>query len=78
MINHTNILIKGQWYGCRNDAGYPIGDYGTRGSPIDNPQFGYDIRSSAAGAGRPKVGESRSHGVFCGSGFHPNGGQGKE
>ena len=78
MISHTNILIKGQWYGCSNDAGYSIGAHGSRGSPIDNPEFGYDIRSSAIGVGRPEVGESRSHGVFCGGGIYPNGGQRKE
>ena len=78
MISHTNILIKGQWYGCRNGSGYPIGADGAWGSPIDNTKFGHDIHSGAVGVGRPEMGKSGCHGIFCDSGLYSNGDQGKE
>ena len=78
MISHTNILIKGQWYGRRNGAGYPLGIDGAWRQALDNSKSGDDLCIGAAGFGRPEMGEGRSHGVFCGSGLYPNGDQGKE
>ena len=78
MMHHTNILIKGVWYGCRNDEGYPFGTDGVGRSPLDNFESWDDLYIGAAGFGRPKMGEGRSHGIFCNSGLYPNGDQGKE
>ena len=77
MITTHSILIKGQWYGCADDACHSFGTNGSWGSALDNFKSGDDLCISTAGFGRPKVGKGGSDGIFCGSGIYPNGGKRK-
>ena len=72
MINHTNILIRGQWYGCTNDEGNPLGFDGARRQVVDNYEPCDDIWIGAYRNGKPHLGASSNSGFLCSSGFHSN------
>ena len=78
MINHTNILISGKWYGCTNDEGNSSGVDGARRQVVDNFEPCDDIWISTYRNGKPHLGAGSNSGFLCSSGFYSNSDKGKE